>query len=236
MTEVRRQMTENRSKIKNLVTRYSPLVTDRKGFTLIEIAIVLVIIGIIIGAVLKGQDLIQNARDKKFINEVKAWEIILWGYQDRKGRFPGDSDKNGVIGEDGASDKVKTDLENAKFVNAPTTNEIKIGSVTLYTYIGNDGTTPPRNVIVFCASSDCTTNLPEEALKAAEALDTSIDGSSDAASGRVLALTAAPATLNANEWVVSGSTAFSYETGSPKEWVQATLPTYKAIVYRFDRP
>ncbi|MCL4558301.1 MAG: prepilin-type N-terminal cleavage/methylation domain-containing protein, partial [Deltaproteobacteria bacterium] len=55
---------------------------NERGFTLIELSIVLVIIGIIIGAVLKGQDLIQNARNKKFINDVKKWEIALWAYED----------------------------------------------------------------------------------------------------------------------------------------------------------
>lgn len=42
-----------RNKIKNRIT-------DSKGFTLIELAIVLVIVGIIIGAVLKGQGLVEN--------------------------------------------------------------------------------------------------------------------------------------------------------------------------------
>lgn len=209
---------------------------DQKGFSLIELAIVLVIIGIILGAVLKGQDLIQNARNKKFINDVKSWEMALWSFQDRKGRFPGDSDKNGVIGEDGAADKVKTDIDNAKFVNAPL-RPITVGSVNLYVFIGNDGAAIPRNVIVLCASTDCsTTDLPEEALKAIEAFDTAIDGASDAAAGRVWALTAAPATLTDGEWVVSGSAAFTYEGTPPKEWVLASLPAYKAMVYRFDRP
>ena len=38
----------------------------QRGFTLVEIAIVLVLIGIILGAVLKGGDLIDNAKEKQF--------------------------------------------------------------------------------------------------------------------------------------------------------------------------
>jgi len=82
-----------------------------KGFTLIELAIVLVIIGIIIGAVLKGQDLIENARYKKYTNNVKQFETFVWSFLDRKGYFPGDGDKDGKISGD-----VNTDMTvNARF-------------------------------------------------------------------------------------------------------------------------
>ena len=86
------------------------LLRDEKGFTLIELAIVLVIIGIILGAVLKGQDLIASARAKKFVNDAgREWEVGTWTHFDRKGRFPGDADSNGVIGED-AGDNAQADL------------------------------------------------------------------------------------------------------------------------------
>jgi len=39
-------------------------VSKSKGFTLVELAIVLVIIAIILGAILKGQELIKNAKIK----------------------------------------------------------------------------------------------------------------------------------------------------------------------------
>ena len=57
------------------------------GFTLIEMAIVLVVIGLIIGAVLKGQDLIANARAKKYANFARQAEVSQWAYFDRNGRF-----------------------------------------------------------------------------------------------------------------------------------------------------
>ncbi len=206
---------------------------NERGFTLIELSIVLVIIGIIIGAVLKGQDLIQNARNKKFINDVKKWEIALWAYEDRKGRFPGDSNKDGIIGNS-AADDVATDISNAKFVDAPP-RPITVGSVNLYVFVGNDGATPRRNVIMICADTTCSTSLTEEALKAIEAFDTAIDGSSDAASGRVQAFTAAPTTVTDAKDLYDGTSGV-YATVPPKEWVLASLPTYYAMVYRFDRP
>ncbi|WP_200415180.1 type II secretion system protein [Arcobacter sp. FWKO B] len=69
----------------------------KKGFTLIEIAIVLVIIGIITGAVLKGQALIDNAKAKRFQSDVRGYEALGWTYYDRKANFPGDCNKDGVI-------------------------------------------------------------------------------------------------------------------------------------------
>ena len=74
-------------------------VRGHRGFTLVELAIVLVIIGLILGAVLKGQDLIMNARAKQFVSRVKAWEIAQWTFYDCRGRFAGDQGTSGVIGD-----------------------------------------------------------------------------------------------------------------------------------------
>ncbi len=71
---------------------------NQKGFTLVELAIVLIIIGIILGAVLKGRDLIQSAKQKQFYNRfVKTWEITVANYYDRTGKMLGDSTINGGI-------------------------------------------------------------------------------------------------------------------------------------------
>lgn len=61
-----------------------------KGFTLIELAIVLVIIGILLGAVLKGQELIENSRVKRLANDLNAVTSAFYSYIDRYGRMPGD--------------------------------------------------------------------------------------------------------------------------------------------------
>lgn len=68
-----------------------------KGFTLIELAIVLVIIGIILGAILRGQDLIDNARAKKIASNVYGYEAAIWGYYDKFGKFPGDTNNDSII-------------------------------------------------------------------------------------------------------------------------------------------
>lgn len=62
----------------------------QSGFTLIELAIVLVIIGLLLGGVLKGQELINAARVKTLITELKNTQVYIYGYQDRFRVLPGD--------------------------------------------------------------------------------------------------------------------------------------------------
>lgn len=62
----------------------------QRGFTLIEIAIVLVIIGLLLGGVLQGQQLIENSRVKSATNSLNGIAASMFSYQDRYGRLPGD--------------------------------------------------------------------------------------------------------------------------------------------------
>lgn len=62
----------------------------QSGFTLIEIAIVLVIIGLLLGGVLKGQELINSAKVKNLAGDFKNVPIFIYGYQDKFRSLPGD--------------------------------------------------------------------------------------------------------------------------------------------------
>ena len=62
----------------------------QQGFTLIEIAIVLVIIGLLLGGVLKGQELINTARVRALNNNVDGITAAWFSFQDRYRAFPGD--------------------------------------------------------------------------------------------------------------------------------------------------
>ncbi len=62
----------------------------QNGFTLIEIAIVLVIIGLLLGGVLKGQELITSARVRNLISNQDGIKAAYFGFLDRYRALPGD--------------------------------------------------------------------------------------------------------------------------------------------------
>lgn len=62
----------------------------QRGFTLIEIAIVLVIIGLLLGGVLKGQELITSARVRNIIAQQDGIKAAYFGFLDRYRALPGD--------------------------------------------------------------------------------------------------------------------------------------------------
>ena len=62
---------------------------SQKGFTLVEIAIVLVIIGLLLGGVLKGQELIKNAKINSVLKDFEGIATAYYGYLDRMGKAPG---------------------------------------------------------------------------------------------------------------------------------------------------
>jgi len=67
--------------------------TSQKGFTLVEIAIVLVIIGLLLGGILKGQEMITQAKIKNVIADMTGVSAAMYGYQDRYRALPGDDAK-----------------------------------------------------------------------------------------------------------------------------------------------
>lgn len=74
-------------------------IDNRKGFTLVELALVLVIVGLLITGVLKGEALIQNAKIKKLVNEKESLSAAYYTFYDRYGQYPGDENGTGPTGD-----------------------------------------------------------------------------------------------------------------------------------------
>lgn len=65
---------------------------NQVGFTLVEIAIVLVIIGLLLGGILKGQEMINSARARHLSDLTSDIPAAYFGFIDRFNRVPGDWD------------------------------------------------------------------------------------------------------------------------------------------------
>lgn len=75
---------------------YSPekvLRSSPRGFTLVEMAIVLVIVGLILGGVFKGQALVDSARVRSISTEIDGIRTAWISFQDRYRSIPGDFSK-----------------------------------------------------------------------------------------------------------------------------------------------
>lgn len=68
------------------------LPSGQRGFSLVEIAIVLVVIGLLIGSILKGQEMISSARVRSLADMTTSIQASYFGFIDRFHVVPGDWD------------------------------------------------------------------------------------------------------------------------------------------------
>lgn len=67
------------------------------GFTLVELSVVMVLVGLLFAAVVKGQEMVDVAKAEKLANDIKNTEALIQRYASMKGRMPGDCNVDGII-------------------------------------------------------------------------------------------------------------------------------------------
>jgi len=173
----------------------------QSGFTLVEIAIVLVIVGLLLGGILKGQEMIVQAKIKNLINDFNGVTAAVNSYQDRyralagddlnaASRWAGQTNSGNGDGQwtcsGGATGGYKTVLA-VQATNADECNlfwqHLRLGGFIQGQSAGAQGGQQPSNAVLgitgvqtggmgFTSNIVCTTNLPD---KIAIAVDTQMD-------------------------------------------------------------
>ncbi|OYU12298.1 MAG: hypothetical protein CFE38_07385 [Comamonadaceae bacterium PBBC1] len=83
----------------------------QRGFTLVEMSVTMAAAGLLFAAVTTGQELIDQAKATKLINDVKTVEMQIQQYAQIKGRMPGDCNADGEI-DFFADDVTRLDTDN----------------------------------------------------------------------------------------------------------------------------
>lgn len=63
---------------------------SHKGFTLVELAVVMIIIGLLLGGVLKGMEVVTNAELKRTVSDIKGMMAAHYTFTDMYRAIPGD--------------------------------------------------------------------------------------------------------------------------------------------------
>ncbi len=85
---------------KNPKNNQNKKISKALAFSLIELSIVLIIIGLLVAGVTGGASLIQSAKNRAIINEIRNYNQAVNSFYAMENRLPGDLNNTGKIGWD----------------------------------------------------------------------------------------------------------------------------------------
>ncbi len=77
---------------------FNKLKNNNFAFSLIELSIILIIIGLLVAGVTGGASLIKSAKIRSFINELNSYKQATYSFIAARGRLPGDLNNDGYSG------------------------------------------------------------------------------------------------------------------------------------------
>lgn len=83
-----------------MLTRYVAHASRRstqRGFSLIEIALGLAVVGVLIGMTMKSQELLEQYRQSQFVTQVQTLVANARAHRSAIGRWPGDCNRDGLV-------------------------------------------------------------------------------------------------------------------------------------------
>jgi prepilin-type N-terminal cleavage/methylation domain-containing protein len=118
----------------------------KSGFTLLELSIVLVIIGLVVGGVMAGTELIAQSKLQKISTEFRQIETAIYGFRNKYNALPGDmanaksywpdnSQYAGFVTLNGNGDGTLSEV-NTQFEKFPAWQHLALGGFLSGSYTG----------------------------------------------------------------------------------------------------
>lgn len=217
----------------------------QRGFSLLELSVVLVVIGLLIGAMAVGRDLQRSAANQRLSTDfIQGWQLAYEAYFNGVGRPPGDSaaTPTGLVNAGAAAALCGADMINAFLaagIRIPTGRTE--GQQDRYVYLDSNGNPqevqvcfmnvdwaePGAAVSTFMSRKRNVMQIQRVTYSLAAAIDQQIDGRSDARFGflRDASFANATTTLVGQEWPLDDRMAFGSNTPTTLDESQVAVTT-----------